>query len=178
MLIVSTIIFFNIYLIWQMYGIKIENATVFFFTYLKNTIVALATMAKETGDWKLPIYCVILQYIWFFTAIKNMLIKKIKQNFFWSIEQLDNNRYKLTHYINDEKIYIIIKPNANFHNIIGVYDNNYDKCLTDEAKPYFQYVQDELCSSDINENEECFIVYDKTNENDEDYPTVTIPFST
>lgn len=176
MLIVQTIILFNIYLFGRMYGRKIENTIVLLFNIFKNYIIALATIAKETGNWKLPIYCVILQYIWFFTAVKNSLKRKIMRNFFWTVEKLDENKYKLTHYINDEKIHIVIKPNKNYKNIIGIYDEFYNKCFTDEVKPYFLYVQSELCSKDINETENLVVVYDKQNEDDDEYPTVTIPF--
>jgi hypothetical protein len=88
----------------------------------------------------------------------NSFKQSFKQKWYSGIEVIGDNRYLLKHFIDGEKVYIIVKKNKN--KIIGVYDKNYDTCLTEEVLPFLKIKQDTLYSQDFNISEPLFIVFE------------------
>lgn len=83
---------------------------------------------------------------------------KFKRYVLNSVESLEDDRYKLTFYINGECMHTIVKPSN--RKIEGVYNYDYETCITDKALPYLHYVQDSIKPKDFDESE-INIVYDE-----------------
>jgi hypothetical protein len=69
-------------------------------------------------------------------------ITKLKQWWHETIIPLGNDRFLLIHYINGEKIKLIIRKRED--EVTAVVDERYDECYMDEAKPFLMYEQEEL----------------------------------
>jgi hypothetical protein len=135
------------------------------FDFLKNTflwIKILVFMDKKLLKLLLISYILIIKQK---IQTKTEILKKIfyskieilKQKWYCGIDEIDDGRYLLKHFIDGEKVFLIVKKNEK--KIIGIYDENFDKCLTSEILPFLKIKQDTFYAQDSNEFQPLVIVF-------------------
>lgn len=104
-----------------------------------NAVIALHAISR---CWQITLIYIIIIVKTSLRKIYKEKIIKLKQWWHETVLYIGNDKYLLTHYINNEKVKIIIKRNKD--EITAIVDDSYDECYIDEAKPFFLYSQEDF----------------------------------
>jgi len=109
---------------------------------LKDHIDAFVALHDITRSW----YTATVWAIFFIKMLAMELYKKkvtkLEQWWHKTAIPLGNDRFLLTHYIDGEKVKLIVKKRED--EVIAVVDDNYEECYMDDAKPFLLYEQEDL----------------------------------
>lgn len=99
--------------------------------------------------------------IFFMIKIRVVFLKaqtRWYQYWYHTVTTLPNNRFRLTHYINNKMIHIIITPNTQLSNVSTILDHNQEQIFY-KIKPFVSYTQDKLYPEDLQLHTPLSVVY-------------------
>lgn len=109
---------------------------------LKDHVDAFVALHAITRSWQ----TVVLFAMVFFKTLARAVYKekttKLKQWWHETTISLGNDRFLLVHYINGDKVKLIVKKRKD--EVTAVVDESYDECYLEEAKPFLLYHQEDL----------------------------------
>lgn len=109
---------------------------------LKDHVDAFVALHAITRSWQTAVLCAVLFIKTLVRAVCRERITKLKQWWHQTTTPLASDRFLLVHYINGEKVKLIVKKREDV--VTAVVDEGYDECYMDEAKPFLLYEQEEL----------------------------------
>jgi hypothetical protein len=109
---------------------------------LKNHVDAFIALHTITRSWQTAILCAVFFLKTIARAVYKEKITKVKQWWHKTATPLGNDRFLLVHYIDGDKIKLIVKKRED--EVRAVVDESYDECYLEEAKPFLLYEQEEF----------------------------------
>ncbi len=109
----------------------------------KDHVDALMALHTITKSWQTVVLCTAFFLKTLVRAIYKEKVIKLKQWWHETTISLGEDRYLLVHYLNGEKVKMIVKKSS--ETVTAVVDENYDECYMEEAKPFLLYEQEPLC---------------------------------